>query len=714
MPLYGYAGKILRLDLTRGTATAIETEKYRRWGGGHGMGSALFWDFCQDKTIKDGRHPANVCCVMTSPLNGTIVPSAGGRCEVVGVGVGMYPICWFTRSGFGGRFSTMLKYAGWDGIVIEGKADKPVWIDIRNDQVIFRDAANLWGKDTWTTQHEIWKEIGVLPGTKHPWQDLQELELPTTEQRSGEDQGRTTQKSAILTIGQAGENQTAHASLIHDAGNGAGQGGFGAVWGSKNLKAISVLGTGSIRVADSKALIGARMVTKEKYVSSWERPDFRAWTRLGGFPKPIIQVPPPTNDRRPQSCQGCINGCRTRYNVGYGNESACQETAWYGPFVRKVAKTPAENTEINLKAADLVQRYGFNSFLFQTGLHWLEHLHEEGVLGPGKKIHSDLPWKEIGTLGFAEELVKALSTKTDIGADMADGWVQAAIKWGREKDLHTGVMQFSYWGWPEHGYDPRAELEWGYGSIMGDRDTNTHCFNQIFTTVSAAFAFAMPIRIEAEEMANLHARKLAPYAKGRPEALDYSDANMYSEAVAQLVRWQQHYCRFYKQSALFCDLKWPDFYNTNTPNLEGATASPDAGEQVFWNAVTGDKLTFEDGIELGRRIWNLDNAIWVLQGRHRDMVHFAPYVYETRYEKGELFPFYMWPCRDETGKWQYTDLMGRSLNKGKFEEWKTIFYKLEGWSTKTGWPRRSTLEKMDMKSVADALEAAGRLGKEEA
>jgi aldehyde:ferredoxin oxidoreductase len=381
--------------------------------------------------------------------------------------------------------------------------------------------------------------------------------------------------------------------------------------------------------------------------------------------------------------------------------------------VRKVAKSTQENTEINMKAADLVQQYGFNSFVFQTGLHWLHHLYEEGKLGPGRKIPSDLPWKDIGTLDFAEKLIHALSTKADIGRDMVDGWVQTAIKWGREDDLKTGAMQFSYWGWPEHGYDPRAELEWGYGSIMGDRDMNTHCFNQIFTTVSAAFAFAMPLRIDAEEMVKLHARKFSPYAKGRPEVLDFSDANMYSEAVAQLVRWQQHYCRFWKQSALFCDLKWPDFYNTNTPSLEGATASEDAGEQVFWNAVTGNKLTFEDGIELGRRIWNLDNAIWVLQGRHRDMVHFSPYIYETKFERGELFPFYMWPCRDEKGEWKYTDLMGRSLDKGKFEGWKTIFYHLEGWNTKTGWPKRSTLEKMDMKFVADTLEGAGRLGKEE-
>jgi aldehyde:ferredoxin oxidoreductase len=712
MTYHGYAGKILRLDMTNRKAVAIDTAPYRRWGGGHGMGSALFWDFCTDKTITDGRHPANVCCVMTSPLCGTIVPSAGGRCEVVGVGVGQYPVSWFTRSNFGGRFSTMLKYAGWDGIVIEGTADEPVWIDIRNDQVLFHTADDLWGKDTWATQQEIRKLLHIKRGTQAHWQNLDALPLADDCGYAEQQSDRTTQKPAILCIGPAGEYQTPHAALIHDAGNGAGQGGFGAVWGSKNLKAISVIGTGGIKVHDPKTLLRARMITKEKYVVNWQTPDFHAWTRVGNLPKPLIQTASPTDERRPQACQGCINGCRSRYNIGYGNESACQETFWYGPYVRKIAKNSAEDTKINLKSADIVQKYGLNSFVLQPGLHWLEHLYEEGILGPGRQIPSELPWQSIGTLDFAEKLIHALSTKTDIGADLAEGWVQAALKWGREEDLHTGALQFSYWGVPEHGYDPRAELEWGYGSLMGDRDTNTHCFNYIFTNVSAAFAFGKPLRIGAEQMVTLHAKKLSPYAKDRPEVLDYSDANMYSEAVAQLVRWQQHYCRFYKNSALFCDLKWPDFVNTNVSNFEGATGSLDAGEQVFWNAVTGDAISFEEGIEIGRRIWNLDNAIWVLQGRHRDMVHFAPYIYKTIYKKGEIFPFFMWTCRDENGNWRYQDLMGRSLDREKVEEWKSIFYQLEGWDSKTGWPTRTTLEQMEMGYVADALEAAGKLGED--
>ena len=149
----GYAGKILRLDLTEQKASVIPTSDYEGWGGGHGMGSAIFFDLVKDKTV-DGFDPANVVTIMTSPLCGTLVPAAGGRTELQGIGVQSFPIGWFTRSNFGGRFSAMLKYAGWDGIVIEGGADEPVWIDIRDGDVQIRDCAelSLWGTDTWECQ----------------------------------------------------------------------------------------------------------------------------------------------------------------------------------------------------------------------------------------------------------------------------------------------------------------------------------------------------------------------------------------------------------------------------------------------------------------------------------------------------------------------------------------------------------------------------------
>ena len=91
--------------------------------------------------------PRNLIIMMASPFSGTFMPGSG-RCEVQGLGPGLYPIEWFGHSNFGGRFTAQLKFAGWDGIVVEGASDKPVWINIINDQVKIEDAPMASG--AWT------------------------------------------------------------------------------------------------------------------------------------------------------------------------------------------------------------------------------------------------------------------------------------------------------------------------------------------------------------------------------------------------------------------------------------------------------------------------------------------------------------------------------------------------------------------------------------
>ena len=157
------------MELSKRKISIIDTKDYEEWGGGHGMGSAIFFDLVEDKAIS-AFDPRNVVTIMTSPLTGTLAPSTG-RTEVQGIGAQPFPVEWFTRSNFGGRFGAMLKYAGWDGIVIEGKADRHVWIDIRDGRVRIRDAGSLWGLDTWQTQQEIWRE--VIGGSKYgDWKEV--------------------------------------------------------------------------------------------------------------------------------------------------------------------------------------------------------------------------------------------------------------------------------------------------------------------------------------------------------------------------------------------------------------------------------------------------------------------------------------------------------------------------------------------------------------
>jgi len=692
----GYAGKILRLDLTNKEVSTIKTKRYEQWVGGHGMGSAVFWDLVQDKAIS-GFDPRNVITIMTSPLGGTLVPGAAARTEVQGIGVQSYPIEWFTRSNFGGRFGAMLKYAGLDGIVIEGKADKPVWVDIRNGRVEIRDAGWLWGLDTWQTQQRIWDEV-MRGGQFGHW-------LPVGEDTDGI--RRTTQRPAVLTIGPAGEKLSRIGCLIHDAGNAAGQGGFGGVWGSKNLKAISVIGTGSIEIADPNALIESRLWAMKKH---GYHVDHEA-----GIRNPQVIFWESTQDTRLQACIGCHEGCRSRSATGRGNESQCVETIFYSKLDRD--KHNGEQTAAALIATDLLQKNGINAYEALRGLEYLIRLHEMGALGPGKQIECDLPFDQVGEAEFAEKFVGLISRRDGIGDDFAEGFARAAKKWGRLKeDLRTGMLQYPYWGLPEHRYDPRAEVSWGYSSILSERDANEHDFNFLHWVPSCAIWSGETPKYSAKWITSTIAEKLAPY-EGDPLMLDYSTDNIYSDHMAKLIVWHRHYTRFWKQSALYCDFRWPNFVHPDIPETPGLTGE---GEPRFLNAVTGKKYRFLDGMRLGRKIWNLDNAIWALQGRHREMVHFADYIYgvpfefidERLYIKGKYYQtggHYYLPGR-RNGQWDYICVNDRCLDKGKFDEFKTTYYKLEGWDPSTGWPTRETLESLELAEVADALAENAKLG----
>jgi aldehyde:ferredoxin oxidoreductase len=372
----GYAGKILRVHLTDREISSIPTSDYEQWVGGHGMGSAIFFDLVKDKTI-DGFDPANVMTLMTSPLSGTLVPGASGRTEVQAIGVQSYPIGWYTRSNFGGRFSAMLKYAGWDGIVIEGKADTPVWIDVRDDKVEIRECSllSLWGKDTWDCQRAIWDYV-VGSGSYDDWWEI-----------NGTNGGRTTQRPAVVAIGPAGEHLSRLACLIHDASNASGQGGFGAVWGSKNLKAISVIGTGSIHIHDPKALLQARLSQKEQYAFDLDNlgqiafsTEFRCPPLPGVFWEREKQ-------HGPQACVGCHSGCRARYESGRGNEASCMTTLFYFGF--------AHTNEIQYQAADLLNKYGLNAFEVTIGFQYIFMLNWLGALGPGKEIDCPLDFDDL-------------------------------------------------------------------------------------------------------------------------------------------------------------------------------------------------------------------------------------------------------------------------------------------------------------------------------
>jgi len=216
-----WAGRILRVDLTRGLVKAepLNMDWARAYVGSRGLASKYLVEEIDPKV--DPLSPANKLIWATGPLTGTMA-STGGRYTVVTKGPLTNAIA---CSNSGGYFGAELKMAGWDMLIFEGKSPKPVYLYVSDDVAELRDASGLWGKTVWQTE-ELLKKT---------------LQDPLVR---------------VSSIGRAGENQVLYASVVNDLHRAAGRSGVGAVAGSKNLKAIAVRGTKGVgNIKDPKAFM---------------------------------------------------------------------------------------------------------------------------------------------------------------------------------------------------------------------------------------------------------------------------------------------------------------------------------------------------------------------------------------------------------------------------------------------------------------------------
>jgi aldehyde:ferredoxin oxidoreductase len=672
----GYAGKILKINLTTKETGRIETAQYEEYGGGVGIGAAIFWDLAVepgDWDLQDAFDPRNVISLMSGPLCATGVPGAG-RTSVCAIAPETFPTPLFHRTSMGGRFATMLKLAGWDGVVVQGKADRPVWINIVNDKVTIEDAKSLWGLNTFETQGNITAMVGGRTRFGDEWQQI------------GDD--FTTARPQIVCIGPVGESMSRVAALIHGSGVSARTGGFGGVFGSKNLKAISVIGTGSIQAADPKGLVDLRIA----HILG------KGGASAGA-----------------SSCMPCVNSDRRRDSY-YGGESMCADQYWFMGDL--------------MKGADVAIKWGICTWatkfggamenkvpnapaLFkgkvpmEPGMGWyIKYLYELGVLGPGKQIDSHpLPMDQWDKLSFRETFCDAIARKIGIGADLAEGTLEAAKKWGRlEEDLNSGALRFPAYGASWHHTLPG--VDWAYSYIFMSGDPMWHGF----MSLSGGGGFGGgPSAYTAEQLVEMMAAKVVPFS-GEPlifsnswKGEDARKTGIYSEHKAKLVAWARRFSGFYNESMSICEMMLPNFIGRSANGIAGP--SPEL-EYSYYQAVTGNKKTFADTMEIGRKIWNMERAIRVMAGRHRDKEQFAPFMYmpgATFMSLGSR-PVY------QDGKWSFEDQGDLYLDKAGVEAFKNHYYKLEGWDVSNGWPTRKTLEGLGMKKVADTMAGKGKLG----
>lgn len=435
--LYGWTGKILRVDLSSGHLSIMDTEKYAsKYIGGKGLMHRLAWEEIPKGTR--AFDPDNRLMLATGPLAGTPAPTAG-RSEVGGVAPQSSPEM-YSHSGFGGWFGPELKYAGFDAIIIQGKASAPCYLWISDGQAELKDAASLWGLGTYGTQKELQKKHG--------------------------------QGVRSLVIGPAGEHQSRIAVLLTDGSNAAGQGGFGGVAGAKNLKAICVKGTQSVRIAHPGELLEARAAVSQKPAKN----PLRTNTRFEYFSHAIPNVPYQTfNTACTHGCDRfCMPafvdvprasrpgahsseiGCTGQMSIGWEVSEAWQDEepmAW--PLWRV-------KLERGVEAIELMNEYGLNQYELLAGMvPWIAMAAHEGILAekdfgfpidPGddewwvKFLHM-LAYREgFGDL-LSEGTTRAINT---LGKEKYGDSPYTGQRGYGDKPMPTPISLQQAWGFAEH------------------------------------------------------------------------------------------------------------------------------------------------------------------------------------------------------------------------------------------------------------------------
>jgi aldehyde:ferredoxin oxidoreductase len=249
----GYAGKVAFIDLTKPEARVVTTDQFfkeygiepRLWIGGDGFIAKILWKDIP-KAI-DPLSPENEVVIATGPWTGTASPQAGRSM----LGCISPETTGYSSGSFGWYFPATLKYAGFDVVVVRGKAAKPTYVFIDDSEITFHDASKIWGKETGETVKAVRTELGE----------------------------RYESEIRVLSIAPAAENLVLYSPPAGDATSCPGRSGGGTVMGSKNLKAIAVRGSGEIPIHDPKGLLDASYRAVKKFQA--EEPTLKIWKEEG-------------------------------------------------------------------------------------------------------------------------------------------------------------------------------------------------------------------------------------------------------------------------------------------------------------------------------------------------------------------------------------------------------------------------------------------------
>ncbi len=558
--LGGYAGKILRVDLTTGTMedTFYSDEILRQYLGGSGLGARILYDETDNHT--DPLGPDNLLIFLTGPIEGTKVPNAG-RYQVITRSplTGSYG-----EANSGGKWGVRLKKAGYDGVIFKGISEKPVYLNINNGVPELLDASHLWGKDTYETDDILKEQYG--------------------------------KRVTTCCIGPAGEKLSYISCIMNDGRDGrtAGRCGVGAVMGSKKLKAISVDGDLNTPVHDEESLnasvkqwaplVMKRMEGMREGGTSGAVPfieeigdlPINNW-RDGSFNTEKLSMANinATILSGRYSCANCAIRCGRVVTINDGPYK-CEKEA--GPEYETLAlfgpNCMIDDLEVISHANIMSNRYGLDTIGAANAISYAMEAYERGILTEdmlGTKAR-------FGNGEDMIELLRKIAYREDFGDVLADGTRIAGDKLGGvapEFAIHVRGMEF-----PAH--DPRFADSIGLQYAVSPRGAchlAANCHGEEYGGAYGGYGFGDGKVVELDNHSIEH----------KPEM------NVELEHIMCLCD-SMTCCKF----------------------LLGATGDDTCQLFIDWlNWITGWDLDKEELIAIGERIFNLKRMYLVRDGQSR-------------------------------------------------------------------------------------------------
>jgi aldehyde:ferredoxin oxidoreductase len=636
---HGYNGKILHVNLTTGDLTIEEPEEkfYRKYMGGSAMG--LYYLLKEMPAGVDPLGPDNILALCLSvitgaPISGQSRMTAAAKSPLTG-GIG--------DSQCGGFFPAEMKFAGFDGIIIKGKAEKPVYLWIHDGEAELRGASHLWGRITGEVEAALKEELG-------------------------------DDRVEVLQVGPAGEKGVRFAALINMSNRANGRTGMGAVMGSKNLKAAVVRGTSKPAVADKAALselarwgaanfpesdiagmgkygtaetTGAQQEAGGLPTYNFTSGVFDDWEAIDGttmYDTILRGADGGKQDRYGRdTCYSCTVRCKRIVEI---KEGPYQVDPHYGGPEYETTSTLGNYCGISdlaaiAKANEICNKYGMDTISCGATIAWAMECFEEELITVEDTGGIELRY---GNAEAMVEMVGMIARREGFGDILAEGSARAAARVGRE----TGELLITTKNQETPAHMPHAKrtlaVIYAVNPFGADHQSHEHDPGYLYYP---------------ERMAQLGLHDPQPELALNAEMVRYAMITQHLYSAMDSI----NVCQFVFGQAW--QLYGPD-------HLVKAA-----------QAVTGWDVSLYELMQVGERRLNMLRAFNAREGIGRE---------------ADTLPQKFFNCPLRGGK---TD--GYVLD---YEEWRQAvdtYYAMCGWDVETGYPARAKLESLGIAWVADEL-----------